>query len=70
MLLFIVQECFGHGQKVRLEDLSLPRNKILLAVSNKKQLLLVGSKIFCQVIDILMGSDPAPFFLFFMNLNC
>ena len=34
---------------------------------------IVGSKIFCQIIGIPMGSDPAPFFanlfLYFMKLS-
>ena len=62
LLLFIIQEHFGHSQKVNLEDLTLQEIKTCLDFLINKSFFQVGSKILRQVIGIPMGSDPAPFF--------
>lgn len=59
--LIIVQEYVGHGQKVKLEDLTLCKNKTLFGVFLNNSFLQLGSKIFRQFRGIPMGSDPTPF---------
>ena len=63
MLLFIIQEHFGHDPKKKTgRSYSLQEIKSCLEFLKNNSFFHVGSKIFRQVIDIPMGSDPAPFF--------
>ena len=70
MLLFIIREHFSLGSKVKLEDLTLPRIKILfyfLEFLINNNFFQVSFKIFYHVIGIPTESDAAPFFA---NLFC
>ena len=63
LLLFIIQERFGHNPNVKLEHLTLSeKKKSCLQVLINNSFFHVGPKIFREVLSIPMGSDPTPFF--------
>ena len=62
MLLLIVRVLFGHGQKIKLKDLTLFKKSDLASVIINNSYFQKGSKSLRQVTGIPMESDPTPFF--------